>query len=84
MWKGSLKQTSGGLTKNEIEVNKCGRLVSSKLSAQGKKDCHVAFPRRAGNPTDWHLNLRRSGAILQSTNNAWPNVYGGECGDNSN
>ena len=37
VWHGTAKKTSGGLTKNNLMMNKHGRIVSKKKHASGKK-----------------------------------------------
>ncbi len=37
VWNGSLKMTSGGLTKKDLKKNKQGNIVSKKASAAAKK-----------------------------------------------
>jgi hypothetical protein len=37
VWKGTLKKTSGGLTKKDLKKNKQGKIVSKKASAVSKK-----------------------------------------------
>lgn len=41
VWHGNAKQTSGGLTKEDLMKNKSGRIVSKKKHALGK----IAFQR---------------------------------------
>lgn len=37
VWHGTAKKTSGGLTKNNLMMNKHGRIVSKRKHASGKK-----------------------------------------------
>jgi hypothetical protein len=38
VWHGTAKRTSGGLKKNDLMINKHGRIVSKKTSKSAKKD----------------------------------------------
>jgi hypothetical protein len=38
VWHGTAKRTSGGLKKNDLMINKHGRIVSKKKSESAKKD----------------------------------------------
>jgi hypothetical protein len=38
VWHGTAKRTSGGLKKNDLMINKHGRIVSKKKSKSAKKD----------------------------------------------
>ncbi len=40
VWRGNLKQTSGGLKKRDLKKNKDGKIVSKKASAAAKKRFH--------------------------------------------
>ena len=42
VWHGTLKKTSGGLTKNDLMKNKWGRIVSKKKHNLGKKNNFLA------------------------------------------